>query len=101
MGVDWDVERSGRHHLNGRQSTLGGQLFDPARLRARAPLAQPSPSPRTQVYADLLALVDGQRTMGDIARALHAAHSPVLRSEAEALQFATSRLEFMARDEAL
>jgi hypothetical protein len=98
---DWDVGRPGRNHLNRRQSTLGGQLFNPARLRERAPLAQPSPSPRTQVYADLLALVDGRRTLGDIARALHTAHSSFLRTEAEALRFATSRLELIARDDTL
>ncbi len=98
---DSDCERPSRDHLTLRQSSLGGQLLDPARLRARSPLAQPAPTPRTQLYVDLLALVDGRRTLTDIARELHTVHSSLLRNEAEALQFVTARLDFIARDEAL
>jgi hypothetical protein len=96
---DSDLERSGGEQSSRRQSSLAGRLLDPARLRARSPLAQPPPSERTTLYAHLFALVDGQRTLSEIARELQVAHSTLLRDEAEALRFVAARLDFIASEE--
>jgi len=101
---EWHWEST--HARNGeearwRQSSLAGRLLDTTELRATALDARPVPGLQTEVYATILAAVDGRRTIAEIARALAHRHPRHFPTEFEAARFIARRLQSIARDDAL
>ena len=76
---------AGRPELTYRQSTFGSRVLPPAKLARAAPTFVPQPTSDQAVDRLCLSLVDGQRSLGDIADAVTRAFPDQFGSSADAL----------------
>lgn len=92
----WDTTlaraAAGEEQVSFRQSNLASRLVSLDSLRRLGPDHRPPRTASTAVWSTMIRLVDGSRTLGEIAAALRDAHPDVFADAAAALRFASTRL---------
>lgn len=73
-----------------RQSSLAARVVSAGWLRARSAGHRPQRGMSTKLWATMLGLVDGTRTIDEIASALHAAHPEAFADSESAFRFVSS-----------
>lgn len=92
----WDTlvtSAAGKVKANLRQSTFYGSPLSPALLKFHQPNYVPTPSSASEVEMVCLGLIDGKRTLGDIAQRLHEQFPQRFMHLDDALTYASSLLE--------
>lgn len=97
--ISWDTTirpgGPGRAEVTMRQSTLGSALIAPETLPSRRADYRPEPA-SISIMGELLALIDGEHTLAEIAQRLDEAHPGRFRDEAAALRWVTLRVAQLA-----
>lgn len=92
----WDTTlahaAAGEEQVSFRQSNLAARLVSLESLRTLGAGHRPPRTASTAVWGTMIRLVDGTRTLGEIAAALREAHPEAFADAAAALRFAGTRL---------